>query len=195
MASRRGAARAVSDATAWGIIALALLAVGGPVFWMLPSRRERQKAQLRTAARQAGLVVELASLDKPDATAAERVSAGGVRRQPKVWCAAYRLPLPGLGDGPSWMLRKTSAAGGDPLVPGWLRSGPRDSLPNDAGYWRRVAALADALPGDCVGVEANSRWVSWYGHESVGDAPAEQVAADIRAGLESLAGLCVAADR
>ena len=174
----------------WVIIAVALVAVGGPVFWLLPSPRERRKALLRTEARRAGLVVELASLDKPDATPAERVSAGGVRRQPKVWCAAYRLALPEpLGDGRGWLLRKTSAGAEEQVVPGWLRSGRPNGLPDDAGYWRRVAAVADAMPGGCVGLEAHARWVSWYGRETLGDATVEQVVAGIRAGLETLAGL------
>ena len=180
----------MDDAMTWVIIAVALIIVAGPVFWLLPSPRERRKALLRTEARRAGLVVELASLDKPDATPAERVSAGGVRRQPKVWCAAYRLALPAPPeDGRSWLLRKTSADTGDRVVPGWLRSGRPESLPNDAGYWRRVAAVANALPGGCVGLEMHARWVSWYGHEALGDASAEQVVAGIRAGLETLAGL------
>ena len=185
----------MDDAMTWVIIAVALIAVGGPVFWLLPSPRERRKAQLRTEARSAGLVVELASLDKPDPTPAERVSAGGARRQPKVWCAAYRLALPGPPkDGRSWLLRKTGASAGDMVVPGWLRSGRPESLTDDAGYWRRVAAVANALPGGCVGLEVNARWVSWYGRETLGDAVVEQVVAGIRAGLETLAGLHIPDD-
>ena len=77
----------------WIVIALVLIAAVGPVFYLLPTKASRRQAALRTAARQAGLVVEIASVPKPDAQAAELVSSGGEPRDAKIDCAAYRLPL------------------------------------------------------------------------------------------------------
>ena len=55
---------------AWTIVAIVLLAAVGPLLWLLPSRRQRQQAEWRTAARRHGLAVELAAVENPDAVRA-----------------------------------------------------------------------------------------------------------------------------
>ena len=102
----------------WIVIALVLIAAVGPVFYLMPTKASRRQAALRTAARQAGLVVEIASVPKPDAQAAELVSSGGEPRDAKIDCAAYRLPLARrLVQAPRWMLLRS--ARGEP-VSRWL---------------------------------------------------------------------------
>ena len=178
----------------WVIVALVLIGVVGPLFWMLPSKRERQVGALRAAARGAGLIVELASVPKPNASAHERVSAGGVARDAKIRCAAYRLLFPKpQPDAPRWFLLKTAAcggagAGGAPVV-GWALREAAANTPESSEYWRQVAAIVNELPGDCVGVEADAGQVAWYGRERVADLTVDATVADIRRGLTDLAAL------
>ena len=187
--------RQANSAVAWIIAAIVLLAVIGPVLYLLPSKRQRRLGALRAAARSAGLAVELASVPKLDAAPEERVSAGGVPRDARIDCAAYRLPLPKpLPDAPCWRLLKCRSVDASRPHPidGWTALSPPQDVPTpNADYWRRVAACIDALPGGCVGVEANGAQVGWLGTERLGDAVPEDVVADIRSGLEALRDLHV----
>ena len=88
---------------------LAIVVAAGPILWLLPSKRDKRLAELRAAARRAGLVVEIVAVPKLDADASERVSAGGVARHATIDCAAYRLPLPRpLTAAPHWQLLKSA---------------------------------------------------------------------------------------
>ena len=173
----------------WIVIAAILIAAIGPLFWLLPSRRERQQAAWRNAARAEGLIVELASVDKPDASAAERVTAGGEPRAARRQCAAYRLPLlPPIDDAPRWLLLKSPRE--NRYLPGWTTPHPPTALPTPAeGYWQALAPLLAALPGGCIGVEANARTISWLGLETADEDDAATVAAAIGAGLAAIAAL------
>ena len=177
----------------WLVVAVVLIALAGPVFWLLPSERERQLARLRAEARRAGLVVELASVPKLDAPAEEKVSAGGVVREAKVDCAVYRLPMTDAPpDAPRWLLLKGSpadTAATETPVPGWALGEMQVHPPATRTYWRAVAAVANELPGGCVAVEADRRRVAWYGSERLEGAAAEVVVAGIRDGLAALARL------
>lgn len=179
---------------AWIIIAIVLIVAVGPIFWLLPSKRDRQLGNLRTAARRAGLAVEVAKLPKLDADAVERVSAGGLPRAATVDCVAYRLPLSKpLPDAPRWLLLK-SGGKGDALarelhyLDGWTTlEPPRNLPPLHRDYWPAVGAIVDVLPGGCLGVEADARRMSWFGRERLQEATVEAVAAGIRDGLDALA--------
>ena len=70
-----------------GILALAI----APLFWAMPTRRERQLAALRTAARTRGFSLQVTEVEHPDPTAEMQVSAGGKKRRPMQACVAYRL--------------------------------------------------------------------------------------------------------
>lgn len=179
---------------AWVIVALVLIGVVGPLFWMLPSKRERQVGALRAAARGAGLVVELARVPKPDARAHERVSAGGVPKDAKIRCAAYRLLLPKAQPAaPRWFLVKTAAGSGaalvDAPVAGWVLREAASNTPESAEYWQQVAAIVDEMPGDCVAVEADDGQIAWYGRERLGDLAVDAAVAAVRRGLTGLATL------
>ena len=77
------------------LIILAVLGVAfGPVFLLLPSRRERRLAALRAEARHLGLSVELRPVPKLDAHLGERVTAGGRIRIAMHPSVRYALPLP-----------------------------------------------------------------------------------------------------
>lgn len=178
---------------AWLVIVLALIVAVGPLLWLWPSRRDRSLAELRGAARGAGLAVELASVPKLNAAAAERVSAGGKRKHPRTPCAAYRLALAEpLPLAPKWLLLKTKAAtvaAADVPVAGWTLVDRRDGAPDCASYWRQVGAVADALPGGCLAVAAGDRHVSWLGRETLDGATPAEVVSGIRDRLEALAAL------
>ena len=171
----------------WIVIALVLIAAIGPVFYLMPSKASRRQAALRTAARRAGLVVEVASVPKPDAEAAELVSSGGEPRDAKIDCVAYRLPLARrLAQAPRWMLLKSARE--NRFLAGWTTLTPPVAVPVEReAYWRDVATIVDALPGSCVAVEAAAQTVSWYGRERIGDADPDALVQAIRDGLLSLA--------
>lgn len=170
----------------WIVIALVLAAAVGPVFYLMPSKASRRQAALRTAARQAGLVVEVASVPKPDAEAAELVSSGGEPRNVRIDCAAYRLPLARrLALAPRWMLLKSARE--NRFLAGWTTFKPPVAVPVEReAYWREVALIVDALPGSCVAVEAEAQTISWYGRERIGDASPDALVKAIRDGLLSL---------
>ena len=169
----------------WIIVALVLTVVIGPVFWLMPSKRDRRVAELRVAARRAGLVVEMVAVPKVDAPAHERVSAGGAPRNPSIDCAAYRLLLPKpLRGAPCWRLLKSEGEGDS----GWTVQQPARNLPAPlADYWQRIDAVVDALPGGCVGVEAEERAIAWLGKEQLGERSPQALVDEIRAGLEAIA--------
>lgn len=179
----------------WIVIVLVLAAAIGPIFWLMPSQASRRQAALRTAARQAGLIVEIGSVPKLDADAAERVSAGGVAREAKVDCAVYRLPLPRtLAAAPRWTVLKSDRE--NRFLDGWTTMRPPADVPADAaGYWSEIQAVVDALPGGCLAVESTGQTVGWYGRERIGEASPEDVARAIQAGLRTLAGLHERLDR
>ena len=169
----------------WLVVALVVALAVGPILWLLPSKRDRRLAEIRAAARRAGLVVEIAAVPDLDADAAERVSAGGTARAATVECAAYRLPLPRpLPEAPVWQLLKSERE--NRYLPGWATLQPPANLPVPAqNYWRRIGAIVDALPGGCIGVQADARMIAWLGRERTEGDPARTVAG-IHAGLMAL---------
>ena len=179
----------------WIIIGIVLVAAIGPIFWLLPSKRDRLQGEMREAARRAGLTVEIAALPKVDARAEERVSSGGKARDATIDCVAYRLALPRrMPDAPAWLLLKSGLE--NRYLAGWTTLSPPSRLPAlQASYWRDVGAVVDALPGGCAAVEADVRHVSWYGRERLDNASAEAVVGGIREGLEAIVELHRKLDR
>ena len=158
----------------------------GPILWLLPSKRDKRLAEFRAAARRAGLVVEIVAVPKLDADAVERVSAGGVARDAKIDCVAYRLPLPRpLLGAPHWQLLKSERESRH--LRGWTSLDPPTNLPVPAhGYWQRIGSIVDALPGGCIGVQADAHTIAWLGRERIKDDTVAAVIEDIRAGLEAI---------
>ena len=176
-------------ALVWIIIGIVLCAAIGPIFWLLPSKRDRVQGQLRSAARQAGLVVEIAALPKVDSRPEERVSAGGKPRDATIDCVAYRLALPRpMPNAPAWLLLRSDRE--NRYLTGWTTLSPPTRLPaTQAAYWRDLAAVLDGLPGGCTAVEADTRYVSWYGREHLNGSSPEAVVEGVRAGLHAIGKL------
>ena len=84
---------AVDDFWIWLIVVAALALVVGPVFVLLPSKKERRLAALRAEARRLGLSVELRPVPNLSAGLEERVTAGGRARTPMHPSVRYALPL------------------------------------------------------------------------------------------------------
>ena len=126
---------------------------------------------------------------KVDARPEERVSAGGKARDAKIDCVAYRLALPRrLPSAPAWLLLKSAQE--NRYLEGWTTLSPPSRLPAlQAPYWKAVRAVVDDLPGGCRAVEADPRYISWYGRESLNGSSPETVAARIRDGLEAIGNL------
>ncbi|MDE0660557.1 MAG: hypothetical protein OXI79_13015 [Gammaproteobacteria bacterium] len=176
-------------ALVWIIIGIVLAAAVGPIFWLMPSKRDRAQGELRSAARQAGLVVEIAALPKVDARADERVSAGGKPRDATIDCVSYRLALPRpLPNAPTWLLLRSDRE--NRYLTGWTTLSPPGRLPaTQEAYWRDIAAVLNGLPGGCTAVEAETRRISWYGREHLNGSRPEAVVEGIREGLHAIAKL------
>lgn len=119
------------------LVILAVLAVAfGPVFLLLPSKRERRLAALRTEARRLGLSVELQPVPKLGADLGERVTAGGRIRKPMHPSVRYALPL-ALG-----LQRHPANAAGAAPAPGGAQAEeaaempPSSAAPSTADNWR-----------------------------------------------------------
>ena len=176
---------------AWIVVIVVLLAIIGPVVYLMPSKRERQLADVRMIARRAGLGVALTHIPKLDAAAEERVSAGGVQRDPTIECASYKLMFPRrLDAAPCWyVLRGASTKRREP-IDGWTSVSAIDNVSvTEAPYWSTVTSLVEAMPGGCLAVEATPNYVAWMGTERLGGEDAETVVDTITQQLRTLADL------
>lgn len=173
------------------LVILAVLAVAfGPVFLLLPSKRERRLAALRTQARRLGLSVELRPVPKLGADLGERVTAGGRIRKPMHPSVRYAVPLalelqrhlpanaadvaPALGDAQAEEAAETPSSSAAPGTAGnWrLLRGPAgwrsdaDAPPPEELAAQLLPLLAQ-LPEDAVAVDRQGRslgccWLESY---------------------------------
>jgi hypothetical protein len=163
---------------------LVLLAAFGPILWMLPSPSDRRLAAMRARARSQGIHVEIAQLPDLEADPAARVTAGGRRLEPKVQCAAYRMPLRREARAaPQWRLLRNHAATDGP-IDGWQWDSPRI---DDAAYWQDVIAVVRELPPDALACAADARETSCWWRERVAQNEAESGVDRLAALLDKLA--------
>ncbi|MCZ6890736.1 MAG: hypothetical protein O7H39_19770 [Gammaproteobacteria bacterium] len=179
----------------WMIIGVVLVAAFGPIFWVMPSRRDRQLARIREEARKLGLNVEVTQIPKLHAAPEELVSASGVARDATLNCSAYRLALHDKAEfAPSWFLLRDPASR-EPIS-GWaehpkvrtLRM-PKDIPKDIEDYWQRVKGIVGELADDCDGLEANSGTVSWYWRERLHGRGTDELVDDIHGRLLGLSQL------
>ncbi len=168
-----------------------MLAAFGPLFWLVPSKRERRLAAMRLQARRDGLTVEMRRFPKLDVAPEERVSAGGQPLTPLRESAVYLHPLaPRLRLLPVWRVLRGSD--GLPAWPGWVFE--RATKPDSPVLPRVLAGLAvvvAALPQDVVALECESRGLGAYWLESPGTGPPQvtELAARLEAGARVLEAL------
>jgi hypothetical protein len=175
---------------AWWVILLLLVAAFGPILWIVPSRRDRLLASLRSGARRRGLLVELAQLPDLAAPLEARVSAGGIPRDPMLSCAAYRQSMSrAVNHAPRWRLLAVgpaTTAGVDSAgpVPGWVFDGKAGG---DEAYWERGAERLSRLPEGVIGVEADRNQVSVFWRERVAIEQIDSMLDDLAEALQGLA--------
>jgi hypothetical protein len=173
------------------LILLLLVAAFGPVLWILPSRRDRLLAKLRSEARRRGLLVELTQVPDLAAPLEARVSAGGKPRTPMLSCTAYRQPMPrAVNHAPRWRLLALTPgiaprAGGDAgPVPGWVFDG---AAAGDDRYWQGCADRLSRLPEVAVGVEADRNQVGVLWRERVDIEQIDSMLDNLAEALQGLA--------
>ena len=148
------------------VIALVL----GPIMYALPSPKDKRLSSLRLAARQAGLEVKLTQIPKLDPEAHERVSSGGIAKEAKLACTAYRLAhdTERLADCSGRQLLRIPQA---PTItftevfPGWAIQDPEglDWWRSNRQFW--IESLAN-LPREILAIEVDGRFLACYWRES-----------------------------
>lgn len=178
----------------WLLIFLALVVAFGPVLWLVPSKRDKRLAAMRSRARSEGLIVEMRRIRKPDPAPEERVSPGGKVREPVLECASYGLPLArGLKYLPSWRLVRRAAPGDPDPFSEWQY----DLRPKGEGreflaqVLPHVETLLAVLPKDVAALEVTGRMVLAFWLEKPGSTEADVpgLARDLRAFADALTGL------
>ena len=161
----------------WIIVGVILIAAFGPIFYLRPSPRDKQVAKAREAARRAGLVVEMARLEKLNATAPEKVSAGGKARDASYEVATYRRRLPRTTiDPPVWKMihaPNEKRLVGDRVPDFRMQNVPKNVPEHATDYWQRIADLTETAPDGTRAMEAHVEAVRWIGVEAPGGADAE----------------------
>jgi hypothetical protein len=156
----------------WIVIAVVLLVAFGPIFWLVPSVKDRRLTKLRARGRAEGLVIELKRIPKPDPEPHERVSAGGKVRTPVIECASYGHPLARkLNYLPQWRLVRTpNSEQPDPFAD-WTFD-QRPSGTHGRRYLDEVLELTtpllNQLPGDVIAFEIDVRFLRVYWLEKSG---------------------------
>ena len=79
----------MSNYLAWAVIPLVLMIVAAPIFYVLPTSRDKYLTALRLRAKNSGCLVKMASLDKLDVNESELVRSSGRVLQPKYQLMSY----------------------------------------------------------------------------------------------------------
>ena len=176
----------------WIIIIGVFILAAGPLFYLMPTAKDKRLTALRMRARQLGFTIQLDALFKLDPSADERVTAGGQARSTKTECMRYQLPLGRtLNYLPPITLQRLPAV---PTVPtttvmeGWglaadavTTSGATDSLAKNTATWQQQGRLLESirqalleLPDDVLGIAIDGRcvgvfWLERSSKEQAGD--------------------------
>lgn len=145
------------------IIGLVLLIIIVPIFSVLPSRRQREQMAMRKAAREAGVSVELTSIDDPNPDQEKYISHIGKKIPAKLKVAGYRIQRRRVGDwrrlpSVNWCLKKK-------LEDGWQWTEAGDAMSEELK--RFVDAEVHHLPADVEQVEESGYNIVVYWHERV----------------------------
>ena len=79
----------MSNYLAWAVIPLVLMIVAAPIFYVLPTSKDKYLTALRLRAKNSGCLVKMASLDKLDVNESELVRSSGRVVQPKYQLVSY----------------------------------------------------------------------------------------------------------
>ena len=149
------------------LVSIVFLIVFGGIVSILPSRRARQIGNLRIAARKYNMETSIVQIADVNAALADRVSAGGIRQDPKKRCVAWSKRYPDEFTAlPEWMSyvlvedesRETT----------WqidVTKEPTGHLSDT--YWAEVDRIKELLPSRCIALECTNTEVRWLGYEVI----------------------------
>ena len=175
----------------WLVIVLILIVAIGPIFWLMPSRRERRLAALRQRAYRHGMRVSLRRLPAGDVAPEDRVTAGGRALDTSREYAAYVMPLEKrLRNLPSW--RVLRGGEGMSAVAGWaFEAGKRPEHVELPAVLEAMEPFLSSLPEDVVAVECEPHSLAAYWREGPGTTPerVDDLAQRLTAGATALTAL------
>lgn len=148
------------------LIAFACLFIVGGIFSILPSPKERAIGKLRLQARQKNLTICIEYIPDVNAPKSERVSAGGIRVDPKKRCASWAMNFVKETEEvyPEWILYKSACKDG-PIANTHLVLAESHSLDLDSEYWKQIAEIWKLSPPTLVALACTANSVKWLGHE------------------------------
>ena len=170
---------------AYILIFMVFLGVFGGVVSILPSRRAREIGNLRVTARKYGIETSLVQIADVNASLADRVTAGGVKREPKKRCIAWSKRYPDeFPDVPQWITYALKQ--NDPTRSNWqLHSTPEKANNLTDTYWREVSRIKARFPERCIAIECTRSEVRWLGYENISTTSVEFLEAMVQ-GLDEL---------
>lgn len=173
---------------AYILISIVFLVVFGGIASILPSRKVRQLGHLRVAARKHGLATSVVQIDDVNASLTDRVTASGIKLDPKRRCVAWSKSYPDeFPDVPEWI--SFAQDRDDPSQNPWqLRTKAEESDKLAPSYWDAVDRIKALLPDRCLAVECLPTEVRWMGYELVSSSIEEFIQA-MSQGLEALIDL------
>jgi hypothetical protein len=146
---------------------------------------------MRARARTHGIHMEITQLDDLDAEPQARVTSGGVKLEPKVMCAAYRLGMRRLARAaPQWKILRKSGANDGP-IDGWIWA---TRPAGDSAYWQEVGEVLRALPSDALACATDASEVTCWWRERTTAEDAETSVDRLHAVLQNLAEIQLLAD-
>lgn len=149
------------------LISIVFLIVFGGVVRVLPSRRMRQIGNLRVAARKFNLEISLVQITDVNAALADRVTAGGVRQDPKKRCVAWSKRYPdeysALPEWISYALDEDESRETDWQLD--VTKVPNGHLTDT--YWAEVERIKKLFPSRCIALECSNTEVRWLGYEVI----------------------------
>ena len=172
----------MSNYLAWAVIPLVLMIVAAPIFYVLPTSRDKYLTALRLMAKNSGCLVKMASLDKLDANGSELVRSSGRVAQPKYQLMSYaRLFQSKVDFHHSFLFRRISGRipqSISQLSKDWGLVAEKSQTNGAAEPDNRVSFLDKhanelinvfhALPSDVQGLSIDSKGVVIFWNESQG---------------------------
>ena len=183
----------------WIIIIGVFILAAGPLFYLMPTAKDKRLTALRSNALQMGFTIQLDSLLKLDPSADERVTAGAQARSTKIECLRYQLPIgQTLNHIPPLTLQRIPSQPTiqvTELMNGWglpeetskrADSGARSAVSNatSTAAWQRQGQLLETMralllemPEDVLGIAIDGRCVGVFWLERSGKQNVDKAAA------------------
>ena len=172
----------MSNYLAWAVIPLVLMIVAAPIFYVLPTSRDKYLTALRLRAKNSGCLVKMASLDKLDVNESELVRSSGRVVQPKYQLMSYtRLIQPKVDLHHSFLFRRISDRTPQSIsrlsedwgifrettqINGIAEPDNRVSFLDK--YVNELISIFQALPSDVQGLSIDSKRLVIFWNESEG---------------------------